>query len=428
LGCDSIIILDLTVYPILTYAYLDTICSGQTYNFNGQTLNSSGTYTATVTSSLGCDSIITLDLTVIPILTYAYLDTICQNQTYSFNGQTLNTAGTYTATVPSSLGCDSIVTLYLTVHPILTYSYSTAICAGQTYNFNGQILNTSGTYTATVTSSLGCDSIITLNLQVVAIAEIVVTMPDRICADDGSFDINFAPNNQYFNALPTDYSIVFNQKSILAGFTNQQGKYSNNVQINFPTTIYPDHYGYQIVFSDANTNCTQQVENINFDILYPTSIMQQKWDDAIALRNRAYNGGYDFSGYQWYRNGTKLIGEDYSYIYLNGNTLIPGDEYSVEITRPDNTKMFSCPLIADYPKPSVSVFPTVVSTGNIITIYQTNDAQSARLWTVTGVLLENIGTLDTPVHQINAPRNSGVYLLDIQLNDGRRRAYDVIVQ
>jgi hypothetical protein len=308
------------------------------------------------------------------------------------------------------------------------YEYSDIICQGETYDFNGQILNSSGTYTATVPLATGCDSIVILNLQVVAIAEIVVRMPGRICADDGSFMIDFALNNQYFNTLSLDYSIVFNQKSILAGFANQQGRYSNNVQINFPTMIYPDHYGCQILFSDANTNCAQLVENVNFDVLYPSSIMQQKWDDVVALKNSAYNGNYNFSGYQWYRNGTKLLGETYSYIYLKNTVLAPGDEYSVEIIRPDNTKMFSCPLIADDPRPSVSVFPTVGTNGNIITIYQTNDAQSARLWTVTGVLLENIGTFNTPIHQINAPINLGVYLLDIQLNDGRRRTYDIVVQ
>jgi len=66
-GCDSTVILHLTVHePLLTDVY-DTICEGHTYVFNGETLTTSGRRTAIFNSLVtGCDSVVTLNLNVAP--------------------------------------------------------------------------------------------------------------------------------------------------------------------------------------------------------------------------------------------------------------------------------------------------------------------------------------------------------------------------
>src|SRR5690606_27137295 len=179
-GCDSIVTLNLTVLPALTSTIYDTICQGQTYTFNGNTYNSTQTVTATFSSSGGCDSIVTLNLTVLPALTSTIYDTICQGQTYTFNGNTYNSTQTVTATFSSSGGCDSIVTLNLTVLPVLTNALYDTICQGQTYTFNGNTYNSTQTVTATFISSGGCDSIVTLNLTV--LPALTSALYDTICS------------------------------------------------------------------------------------------------------------------------------------------------------------------------------------------------------------------------------------------------------
>jgi gliding motility-associated-like protein len=93
-------------------------CSSQLpFNWNGQNYNASGTYTATFTNTGGCDSIATLNLTVYPVITSVVDTTICSSQLpYNWNGQNYNTPGTYTTTLPARNGCDSIVTLNLEVN------------------------------------------------------------------------------------------------------------------------------------------------------------------------------------------------------------------------------------------------------------------------------------------------------------------------
>src|SRR5258706_4704589 len=87
------------------------------------------TYTANLISAAGCDSIATLNLTVNATLTSTTNTTICNNQLpYTWNGQTINAAGTYIANLISVAGCDSIATLNLTVNATLTSTTNTTIC------------------------------------------------------------------------------------------------------------------------------------------------------------------------------------------------------------------------------------------------------------------------------------------------------------
>jgi hypothetical protein len=93
--------------------------------------------------------------------------TICDGDSYEFGSQTLTTPGTYEETFIAANGCDSTVTLQLTVLPAYNLTVDREICSGDTYLFDGQELSSSGTYQATFTAGNGCDSMVTLNLTVV---------------------------------------------------------------------------------------------------------------------------------------------------------------------------------------------------------------------------------------------------------------------
>lgn len=165
-GCDSIVSLFLTVLPTETSSFNVSICQGQSYVFNGATLTSSGSFTDTLLTINGCDSLVTLNLTVNPTLTGSTAATICQGSSYTFGTQTLSSSGTYTEPFTTAAGCDSVVTLYLTVSPALSSSSSATICSGQTYTFGTQTLSASGSYTEAYTTAAGCDSTATLYLFV----------------------------------------------------------------------------------------------------------------------------------------------------------------------------------------------------------------------------------------------------------------------
>ena len=91
--------------------------------------------------------------------------TICSGETYTFGTQNLTTSGTYTETFTADSGCDSLVTLNLTVSLVVTNSISVEICSGETYIFGTQTLSDSGSYIETFNGS-NCDSIVSLTLTV----------------------------------------------------------------------------------------------------------------------------------------------------------------------------------------------------------------------------------------------------------------------
>ena len=146
-----------------------TICAGQSYSFDGQTLTTSGAYSATFASVFGCDSTVNLALNIGGLIEQNLQVQICDGETYQHLGQTLSTSGTYIDTLVASGGCDSVVSLDLTVNAPIISSISETICSYDTYSFNGQILTTAGTYSDTLQSALGCDSVISLLLTVTEI-------------------------------------------------------------------------------------------------------------------------------------------------------------------------------------------------------------------------------------------------------------------
>ena len=165
-GCDSIVTLTLKVAEVSYKDIEETICEGTNYKFGTQTLSSSGIYKETFTSVDGCDSIVTLTLKVADVYNKTIEEFICEGDSYKFGTQTLSSSGTYKETFTSVDGCDSIVTLTLKVGEISRVAVKEAICEGQSFVFGTQTLTSTGEYVETFTNVAGCDSIVTLTLNV----------------------------------------------------------------------------------------------------------------------------------------------------------------------------------------------------------------------------------------------------------------------
>ncbi len=159
LGCDSIITLNLTINNSLDSMNIVTCNS---YILNGQIYSSSGVYTQHFTNSLGCDSTIILNLIVNNPTSSIITTTACDH--FTANGNTYTISGQYIDTIPNSVGCDSIITYNLTILESTTNVITIDVC--DYYSLNGQIYSSSGIYTQILTNSAGCDSIITLDLNV----------------------------------------------------------------------------------------------------------------------------------------------------------------------------------------------------------------------------------------------------------------------
>jgi gliding motility-associated-like protein len=313
-GCDSIVKLDLSVLDTSITVLIESICENSSYNFNGQFINASGSYTDTLLNSNACDSIVTLQLTILSTDTL-YEDTlICSGSSFIWNGQNINSAGVYDASYINSQGCDS--TLYLTVTQddvniesvsvsicasdsvflnndwqntsgiyIDTFRYqisqcdslvrttdlsvldtsqtvlNESICENESYNFNGQLINTSGTYTVTLLKSNGCDSIVSLLLTVLSTDTLY---GDTVICSGSSFiwngqNINSAGvyDASYVNSQGCDSTLYFTVtqdevsfESVLVSICTSDSLFLDNAWQN-TSGIYIDTFKYQISQCDS---------------------------------------------------------------------------------------------------------------------------------------------------------------------------------
>ncbi len=105
--------------------------------------------------------------------TSSLFTSICQGDSVLFANHHYSLAGTYIAQLVNAAGCDSIATLHLTINQPSTSNTSFTICQGDSFLFNGTSYHQGGSYIAHLTNTKGCDSIAGLILSVISINTIL---------------------------------------------------------------------------------------------------------------------------------------------------------------------------------------------------------------------------------------------------------------
>jgi len=132
------------------------------YSFNGQNYAQSGSYIYTGQTIHGCDSTVTLNLTITPSIQTTVNENACGS--FPWNGQNLWTSGVYIDSLQTTAGCDSVVVLNLNVYPIYAIVLDSTVL--DAFSWNGIDYATSGSYTQFFTSINNCDSSVTINLTI----------------------------------------------------------------------------------------------------------------------------------------------------------------------------------------------------------------------------------------------------------------------
>ena len=213
-GCDSVFVLNLTVNPSYHYTKDTTICDNEVFVFHGDTLRTSDTYTKSYLTIHGCDSTFTVNLTVNPTYNIVVDTIICETELpynhpdqRAFNLQNLDSTGVYTDIIPTIHGCDSVITLNLTVNPV-THSDTTVVWCQSAgafpYGDHGKTAIESGDYSdtlQTVKNQFGCDSIVHVHLTVLKTDSIRIDTV--VCQNDLPFSYTEAPGAQHLQNLWT---------------------------------------------------------------------------------------------------------------------------------------------------------------------------------------------------------------------------------
>ena len=161
-GCSSVDTLHLTVNYGTHNVYDTVVC--ESYDWNGSTYTQTGTYTYEYTNNEGCTSVDTLHLAVNYGTTGIDEQVACESYTW-IDGVTYTASTTTpTFTLTNAAGCDSVVTLHLTIHHGSHSVIDTAVCGS--FVWNGETYTQSGTYTYEYSGTTGCANTETLHLTV----------------------------------------------------------------------------------------------------------------------------------------------------------------------------------------------------------------------------------------------------------------------
>ena len=162
IGCDSILNISIVSAPSVSGVATFSICEGTGIDVNGQNFNQAGTFTQNLMSTSGCDSILTINITELENVTSLEQYTICQNEELALNGEIFTQAGSYQQFFTSTSGCDSILTIDVSVLENASSQLQFSICEDDPISINGQSYSAAGDYIQTLVSSNGCDSIINI--------------------------------------------------------------------------------------------------------------------------------------------------------------------------------------------------------------------------------------------------------------------------
>ncbi|MCZ2100162.1 MAG: gliding motility-associated C-terminal domain-containing protein [Chitinophagales bacterium] len=164
-GCDSLITLDLRIAAEASQA-IATACGSYHWAAGDTTITNSGVYTTRYLNQYGCDSTITLSLNIAPEYDIQKQEEACGNFTWSVTKERYTATGIYSQLLKTAQGCDSLITLDLTIHPEFEYHDTVSTTSSYYWPLNGQTYDQSGVYTELFRTEASCDSIHVLHLRV----------------------------------------------------------------------------------------------------------------------------------------------------------------------------------------------------------------------------------------------------------------------
>jgi len=151
------------------------VSSCDSFFYNSVMYTSSGSYEHAFVTARGCDSTVTLNLTILHASAAADSITACDSLTWiDGNTYTSSTGGiTYNYAGGAANGCDSLVTLHLTINSSAGSTDVQTACDSLTWIDGNTYTSSNSTATYTFVNPGGCDSIVTLDLTITAVDDSV---------------------------------------------------------------------------------------------------------------------------------------------------------------------------------------------------------------------------------------------------------------
>ena len=321
------------------------------------------------------------------------------------------------------------------------------ICENDTLHVLDHLYTEAGLYKDTTVNEAGCHHFIYTYLAVIP-PTVPTVWADTMCSQENAFDLYYT----YTSHAPIAYSLYFDSLGHEMGFEDMIDiavtEYSEPMVITVPIplrdsdrTKYPRPDIYHFTLELNNGFCQRPEEDcINdstFVMNYPAWLIEQHYNDVIALLNEPYNGGYTWTSFQWYQGDSMLVGQTKPYLHMPTGLEL-GASYYVRLTREGETMDFqTCPIVIGEqgniyaPKMGyMAVTPTCVTPGHpYVTILahspNTEAAGSYRITTTDGYMVGE-GVFHADATQVQLPATEGMYIFQLWTKDIPEEPYRAI--
>lgn len=309
-NADSTVLTHLNVNPNYKKEIAKEICEGEVFLFGDTELSATGIYTEIFKSITGCDSTIILNLTVNPSFQNEIEAKICEGETYQFNNQILTETGIYSEKKISITGCDSTTTLALTIIP--DYNIVEEVTISPTGNYLGWTIE--GIYQRNLVSTTGCDSIVTtiLNVNPVDYQKIQLDKGWNIISSylipvdrDMEFVMESIRANKSLIKVVDENNNAFEHESTLAGWINKIGSFQiaegYKVKMEFQDTLEIAGFSVNLPVS---VEIKKGINIVSFPYNTPVnalSVMKELINDGIVdkIQDEKGNAIEQWDGLGW---------------------------------------------------------------------------------------------------------------------------------
>lgn len=164
--CVHIVSKTVSLLPVTINTVFESICNGDSMFLGGGWQSNAGTYSDTLININGCDSIVNTTLIVSPLIIATVGYDICSGDSLFITGSWRFATGIFIDTLAASMGCDTQLTIFLAVHPLIYTHDTVQVCMGDSAYLGGAWQTVSGNYLDTLSGTLGCDTVLNSTLVV----------------------------------------------------------------------------------------------------------------------------------------------------------------------------------------------------------------------------------------------------------------------
>jgi hypothetical protein len=285
---------------------IDVQTACESYDWiDGNTYNSdNNTATHTLTNVAGCDSVITLDLTIKQSSSSMDTHVACDNFTWIDGNTYTSNNNSATHTLSNAVGCDSVVTLDLTINNSNTGIDTQVACDTYTWIDGVTYSSSNNTATHTLTNAGGCDSVVSLNLTINTVDNSVTQSGVNLSAnvtgatyqwldcDNNNAVINGETDQNYTASVNGDYAVQITESGCVDTsdcfsiasvniFENSFGKelviFPNPTKGNFSIDLGSNFESTKINIMDINGELIQRKifyksQNLNLNLTAPNGV------------------------------------------------------------------------------------------------------------------------------------------------------------